>query len=148
MIDETQAIDASQVDPHEFARSIARTPDEQLREGIEGPLRGQILAEIFQRMEHHFRPASAQDAVIHWLITGRPDGAEDQWEVVITAGACTVSPEPKSDPRVTLKLDGVDFLKLVTGNANGPMLFMGGRLKIEGDLMFSTQIQSMFTIPG
>ena len=47
-----------------------------------------------------------------------------------------------------LKLDGVDFLKLVTGNANGPMLFMSGKLKIEGDLMFSAQIQSMFTIPG
>jgi putative sterol carrier protein len=146
--DDTQAIDASQVDPHEFARSIAQTPDEQLREGIEGPLRGQILAEIFQRMEHHFRPASAQDAVIQWVITGRPDGGEDHWEVVIAGGACTVSPEPKSEPRVTLKLDGVDFLKLVTGNANGPMLFMSGRLKIEGELMFSTQIQSMFTIPG
>jgi hypothetical protein len=24
---------------------------------------------------------------------------------------------------------------------------MSGKLKIEGDLMFSTQIQSMFTIP-
>ena len=48
----------------------------------------------------------------------------------------------------TLKLDGVDFLKLVTGNAIGPMLFMSGKLKIEGDLMFAAQIQSMFTIPG
>jgi putative sterol carrier protein len=148
VIDETQAIDASQVDPHEFARSIAQTPDEQLREGIEGPFRDQILAEIFQRMEHHFKPGTAQDAVIHWVVGGRPDGGEDHWEVVITDGACKTSPEPKSDPRVTLKLDGVHFLKLVTGNANGPMLFMSGKLKIEGDLMFSTQIQSMFTIPG
>jgi predicted lipid carrier protein YhbT len=49
---------------------------------------------------------------------------------------------------VTLKLDGLDFLKLVTGNANGPALFMSRKLKIEGDLMFSAQIQSMFTIPG
>jgi len=49
---------------------------------------------------------------------------------------------------VTLKLDGVDFIRLVTGNANGPMLFMSGKLKIEGDLMFSAQIPAMFTIPG
>ena len=49
---------------------------------------------------------------------------------------------------MTLKLDGVDFLKLVTGNADGPMLFMSGKLRIEGDLMFSAQIQSMFTLPG
>jgi putative sterol carrier protein len=49
---------------------------------------------------------------------------------------------------VTLRLDGVDFMRLVTGNASGPMLFMRRRLKIEGDLMFAVQIQSMFAIPG
>ena len=48
---------------------------------------------------------------------------------------------------MTLKMDGVNFLKLVSGNASGPMMFMSGKLKIEGDLMFSAQIQSMFTIP-
>jgi putative sterol carrier protein len=146
--DQTQQIDPSAVDAEEFARSVGQTPDEQLRQGIRGPMRGQILAEIFRRMEEHFRPASAQDAVIHWKIGGRPDGGEDHWEVVIGDRKCTASPEPKAEPRVTLKLDGVDFLKLVTGNANGPMLFMSGKLRIEGDLMFSAQIQSMFTIPG
>ena len=67
---------------------------------------------------------------------------------MIAIGACTTSNAPQHEPRVTLTLDGVDFLRLVTGNAAGPMLFMSGKLKIEGDLMFSTQIQSMFTIPG
>jgi putative sterol carrier protein len=42
----------------------------------------------------------------------------------------------------------VDFLKLVTGNAAGPMLFMTGKLKIEGDLMFAATVQSLFRIPG
>ena len=63
-------------------------------------------------------------------------------------GSCTVGKDPQHEPRVTLMLDAVDFMRLVTGNAAGPMLFMSGKLKIEGDLMFSTQIQSMFTIPG
>jgi putative sterol carrier protein len=143
-----QEIDTSAVDPQEFAQNIAKTPDDQLREGMSGPLREQILAEIFQRMEEHFKPGSAQDAVIHWRIGGRSDGGEDRWEVVIADGKCNTSSEPQSEPRVTLRLDGVDFLKLVTGNANGPMLFMSGKLKIEGDLMFSAQIQSMFRIPG
>jgi putative sterol carrier protein len=146
-VSDTQ-IDASAVDAEEFARNIGQTPTEKLREGMEGPLREQIIAEIFQRMEEHYRPGSGADAVIHWAITGRPDGEHDHWEVVIAEQKCTVSPSPQADPRVTLRLDGVDFLKLVTGNANGPTLFMSGKLKIEGDLMFSTQIQSMFTIPG
>jgi putative sterol carrier protein len=147
-IDEMQEMEASEVDPQEFARTIAQTPDDRLREGIGGPLRDQILEEIFNRMEEHFRPGGAQHAVIHWRIAGRADGGEDHWEVVIKEGACTTSRDPASEPRVTLALDGVDFLKLVTGNANGPMMFMSGKLKIEGDLMFSTQIQSMFTIPS
>ena len=52
---DTQQIDASAVNAEEFARSIGETPEEKLREGMEGPLREQIIAEIFQRMERHFR---------------------------------------------------------------------------------------------
>jgi putative sterol carrier protein len=144
---ETESIDTSAVDPEEFARNIGKTTDEQLREAMASPLRAQIISEIFKRMEEHYRGGGAQSAVIHWRITGRPDGGEDHWEVVVADGSCSTSPEPTSDPRVTLTLTGADSLKLVTGNASGPMMFMTGKLKIEGDLMFSAQIQSMFTIP-
>jgi putative sterol carrier protein len=146
--DEAEQVDASAVDAEEFARNIGQTPDAELREAMRGPLRDQIVAEIFRRMEEHYRPGSGQDAVIHWRITGRDDGGEDRWEVVVADGRCTTSPEPAAEPRVTLKLGGAEFLKLVTGNANGPMMFMSGKLKIEGDLMFSAQIQSMFMIPS
>jgi putative sterol carrier protein len=147
-IEQMQGIDASAVDPEQFARTIGQMSENQLRDAMSGPMRDRIMAEVFRRMEEHFRGGSGTDAVIHWRITGRPDGGQDHWEVVIRDGKCSTSSEPTSDPRVTLKLDGVDFLRLVTGNANGPMLFMSGKLKIEGDLMFSAQIQSMFRIPG
>jgi putative sterol carrier protein len=145
--DGAEAIDTSAVDSGEFARNIEKTPDDQLREAMAGPLRDQIIGEIFKRMEQHYR-GGGQSGVIHWKITGRSDGGEDHWEVVVADGACSASSKPESEPRVTLTLSGVDFLKLVTGNAGGPMMFMSGKLKIEGDLMFSTQIQSMFRIPG
>jgi putative sterol carrier protein len=147
-IEQMEGIDAAAVDPEQFAQTIGQISEDRLRKAMSGPLREQIVAEVFRRMEEHFRGGSATEAVIHWRITGRPDGGEDHWEVVIHDGKCATSSEPKSEPRVTLKLDGVDFLRLVTGNANGPMLFMSGKLKIEGDLMFSAQIQSMFRIPG
>ena len=45
-------------------------------------------------------------------------------------------------------MDGADFLRLVyEGNAQGPMLFMNGRLTIEGDMMFAASAASLFTIP-
>ena len=147
-IEQIESMDASAVDPEQFAQTIGQMPQGRLREAMSGPLRDQIEAEVFRRMEKHFRGGSGTEAVIHWRITGRPDGGEDHWEAVIRDGKCATSSQPSSEPRVTLKLDGVDFLRLVTGNANGPMLFMSGKLKIEGDLMFSAQIQSMFRIPG
>jgi putative sterol carrier protein len=141
-----ESIDTSAVEPEEFARTIGKTPDHQLREAMQGPMREQIIGEIFKRMKEHYRGGS-QSAVIHWKITGRPDGGEDVWEAVVADGACSTGSEPGSEPRVTLKMDGVNFLKLVSGNAAGPMMFMTGKLKIEGDLMFAAQIQSMFAIP-
>ena len=146
----TGQVDFSSIDPEHVAGAISSITDEQLREGLSGPQREAIIGEVFRRMEAHFKPSSAAgvDAVIHWRITGRPNGDLDHYEVVLRDGACTASNEPQHEPRVTLTLDGVDFMRLVTGNAAGPMLFMSGKLKIEGDLMFSTQIQSMFTIPG
>jgi len=148
MSTETDGIDFAAVDPTEFARTVGQTPDAELREAMRGPMRGEILAEVFRRMEQHFRPGSGSDAVIHWTITGEDGAEEDRWEVVVGGGKCTVRTDLASEPRVTLKLDGVNFLRLVTGNAIGPMLFMSGKLKIEGDLMFAAQIQSMFVLPG
>jgi putative sterol carrier protein len=147
---EGQQADFSGMDPAEVGRMISSVPDEQLREGMASPAREQIIAEVFRRMEEHFKPASARgvNAVVHWKITGRPDGGADHWEVAVADGKCTTTDEPKQTPRVTFTLDGVDFLRLVTGGAAGPVLFMSGKLKIEGDLMFSANLPAMFTIPS
>jgi putative sterol carrier protein len=138
------------MDPEQVTGLVSSATDEQLREALDGPQREAILGEVFRRMEEHFRPASAQgvDAVVHWKIGGAPGGGHDHYEVVVREGTCTTTAEPAHEPRVTLALDGVDFMRLVTGNASGPALFMTGRLKIQGDLMFSARIQSLFTIPG
>lgn len=144
------AVDTSQVDPEEFARNISKASDEQLAEAMASDLRPTILNEIFSRMEEHFRPERARDtdAVIHWRIGGGPGGSEDHYEVAVCDGKLTYTDQPSEEPRVTFKLDGAAFLRLVTGNASGPMLFMTGRLKIEGDMMFAPQVQSLFKIPG
>lgn len=142
-------IDPESVDPAEFAKSIATTPDEQLAEGMRSELRGQILSEIFRRMEEHVDETRAKgiEAVMHWKITGGPEDSVDHWEAVVADGTCKVSDEPSRSPRVTFTIDGVNFLKLVTGNADGPQLFMTGGLKIEGDVMFAAQAAGLFEIP-
>jgi putative sterol carrier protein len=48
---------------------------------------------------------------------------------------------------VTLTTDVLSFVKLTAGKAKGPQLFMTGKLKISGDLMFATRIMDFFEVP-
>jgi putative sterol carrier protein len=143
-------LDTSAIDPNEFARNLAQASDEQLDQLMSSELRPQILEEIFGRMEQHFRADTARDteAVIHWRIKGGSDDGYDRYETVIADGACTVNKGYESqEARVTFTIGGGDFLKLVTGNAAGPTLFITGKLKIKGDMMFAASAAGLFTIP-
>lgn len=140
----------SDFDAGQLAEMVATASDEQLAEGMNDPeSRKATLDEIFRRMAEHVEPAKARgnDAVIHFKILDAPDGDYDHYEVVLADGACSVSDEPSTEPRVTFKIGPIDFLRLVSGNAAGPMLFMSGKLKIEGDLMYASTMTSLFRIP-
>ena len=140
--------DLSKLSAEDFAALVSQASDEQLAEIMEGPQRDVALREIFARMAEHFDPARAKgDSVVHFKIVGRPDGGSDDFEVIVRDGKCEVSEDLASEPRVTLKVEPVPFLKLISGQASGPELFMSGKLKIEGDLMFAPQIATMFRIP-
>ena len=109
-----------------------------------------ILDEIFKRMAEHVEPEkiAGTDATIHFKITDKPGGGEDVYEAVIKDGSITVNEEPTTEePRVTIIAAPVPFLKLVTGQESGPAMFMTGKLKIKGDLMFASQMTSFFRIP-
>ena len=146
---EVEGIDFGHIDASQFASLVAQATDEQIAEGMQGPQREQILGEIFNRMAEYFNAdkAQGQEAVVHFKIGDRPEGGEDVYEVVVKDGALTVTDDPQQEPRVTLKTGAVDFMRLVSGSQSGPALFMTGKLKIEGDLMYASQIASLFRIP-
>jgi putative sterol carrier protein len=142
--------DLANLDAGQLAALAAGATDAQLTEGMSDPAaREAVLDEIFRRMAEHVDAAKAKgiDAVLHWKITDRPDGGMDHYEVVLKDGTCTVSDEPRGEPRVTFTVGPAAFLRLVSGAQPGPVLFMAGKLKIEGDLMFASQVATMFRIP-
>ena len=49
---------------------------------------------------------------------------------------------------MTIKVDGVHFLKLAANKASGPVLFMTGKLKLEGDVMLASRLTGFFRIPS
>ncbi|ADL43765.1 SCP2 sterol-binding domain-containing protein [Micromonospora aurantiaca] len=137
------------VGPKEFAQLVKSTPDAKINEIMSGEARGKILSEVFNRMPTLFRAdrAGATNAVIHWNITGRPDGGTDTYEIVIENGTCTVSETATRDPKLSLTMGPVEFLKIVSGGANPVMMFMTGKLKAKGDLGLAANIANLFDIP-
>ena len=150
MSDNNAAPDFANVDADQLAALAAGATDEQLAEGMSDPAaRQQILDEIFRRMSEHVEPEKAKgsDAVLHFKITDKPGGGDDVYEVELKDGVCTVSDEPSQEPKVTFTVGPAAFLRLVSGAQPGPVLFMSGQLKIEGDLMFASQVATFFRIP-
>ncbi|WP_431905905.1 SCP2 sterol-binding domain-containing protein [Micromonospora carbonacea] len=135
--------------PKEFAQLVKSTPDAKIVEVMSGELRGKVLSEVFGRMPKLFRAdrAGSTSAVIHWGITGRPDGGTDTYEIVVADGACTVNESPQHDPKLSLTMAPLDFLKIVSGGANPVMMFMTGKLKAKGDLGLAANIANLFDIP-
>ena len=142
-------IEPEGVDAVAFAGQVSQVSDDDLKALMSSDMRGQILDEIFRRMVEHFRPDRAHgvEAVIHWKILDRPDGNYDHYEFVIATGAASLNQPPTQDPTLEFKIGPVHFLRLVTGNAAGPMLFMTGKLKIKGDLALAARAPSFFEIP-
>lgn len=137
------------VQPAQFAAAIAAAPDHELAEGMASAARGQVLDEIFRRMEEHFDPNKSKklDLVIHFELTGAPNGEPDRYQVIIRDNTCKVGKETTEKPKLALKLDAVDFLKLATNNANGMNLYIGGKLKVDGNIILATRLEGLFAIP-
>ena len=141
--------DVSSLDSAAFAQLVKSASDAQLGEVMSGDARPKLLNEIFRRMPSLFRPERAGNinTVIHWNITGAPDGGEDTYELVIADGACTLSETPNHEPKLAVTVGPVDFLKVVSGNGNPVMMFMTGKLKAKGDLALASNIANLFAIP-
>ncbi|MEV4753792.1 SCP2 sterol-binding domain-containing protein [Micromonospora sp. NPDC049559] len=139
----------SSVDPKQFAQIVKSTPDDKIAQVMATDVRGKVLGEVFNRMPSLFRAdrAGSTNAVIHWNITGRPDGGTDTYEVIIENGTCRVSETPEQDPKLSLTMGPVEFLKVVSGGANPVMMFMTGKLKAKGDLGLAANIANLFDIP-
>lgn len=141
-------LDLAKMDPQNFARIISRASKDQVEAVTSRPgLRRRVLDEVFRRMEAHFRGdrAGATRAVVHFHLTGGP--ADEVYEVIIENATCAINKAATRDPRASVTLGPVEFLKLATGNASAPVLFMTGKLKVKGDLGFAAGFMSLFNIP-
>ena len=139
--------DPATISAEDFARLVGTMSDAQLGDAIHGIGTRRVLDRVFEQMRARFRSehATGVDAESQFVIR---DGADEHpYLVAIRGGRCDVRPERGKEPRVTLVAELLPFVQLVTGNAEGAQLFMTGRLRVAGDLVFALRLLSFFDRP-
>jgi hypothetical protein len=141
--------------PAGVARVLKHTPASTLSTIMSGDHRGEILDAIFATMPSLFRPerAGATSAVIHWHLTGRPDGGRDSYQLVIEDRTCTTAPLAGQDdpaarqPSLAVTMGAVEFLQLISGASNPAMMFLTGKIRATGDYALAAGFASLFDVP-
>lgn len=131
-----------------FSKWVKQASDDDVR-AVLADSRDDVLVPLVEGMPEVFRAdrAGTLDVVVHWRVTGRPDGGEDVFELRIAGGRCEVRPPGTPAPQLTLWLDALNFVKMTTGNAGARMLFLRGRLRARGDLGLVNRFPALFDVP-
>lgn len=131
-------------DPAVLAEAIKDLDDAALAEQVRGIGVDEVLQAIFKGMEEAFDPARAAgvESTIQYDVA--TEEGTKTWSVSFAGGKCTTSEGPATSPRLTLQIGLVDFIRLIFGQAQGPQLFMTGKIKLQGDMMFAMQMQGFF----
>jgi putative sterol carrier protein len=143
----------SQIDATDFA-SLSAAVEQHSGDEILAAIKEQpggfdeFLDQVFAGMQRSFNPSKAgdQQAAIQYEL-GTPDGPRS-YVMRIADGRCVWERGTAESPRVTIRIGVMDFLRLITGKANGVQLFMTGKLKVSGDLFFAQSFQAWFDRPS
>jgi putative sterol carrier protein len=134
-----------------FGRLVRDSSPERLEQLMRSPARKPILDGIFWQMPKQVDASQAEGlkTSIRWRISGRHDGGVDIYQLDFEDGHChVIRGKGGKDPRLTITLDGVEFLRLVSGNSDPMKAYFKGRIKVSGDVMVAAKLASLFRMPG
>lgn len=80
------------------------------------------------------------DVVIGWALSG--DEATEK-TMSIADGSLSVDDGLNDDANATISMDSDDFKAMMSGELNPMMAFMGGKVKIDGDMSAVMKIQGL-----
>lgn len=134
----------------ELKEAVSSRSKEGLLEYVtthEGGVDG-LLEQIFGNLPNAFRPDRAKDqqADFQYEIKA-PDGNVREYFVRVRDGVCESGQGRVEAPRVTMTVDVLDFLRLVTGKLNGMQAFLTGKVKLSGDMFYATKFETWFERP-
>jgi putative sterol carrier protein len=100
----------------------------------------EIFNEMQKRMDANPTKLAGIKAVYQFDINGADPGV---YSVAIADGKGVIAEGPHASPGITITMASDDFADLVGGKLNGMTAFMGGKLKVKGDMALAMQLQSL-----
>lgn len=86
---------------------------------------------IPERIKNNPDKVKGIDAIYEFNITGDGGGI---WSLDLTGGQQQVTTGSTGKARCTITMACDDFIQMVSGGLNPQMAFMGGKLKVAGDM--------------
>jgi hypothetical protein len=133
-----------------FERLVRDSSPQRLEQLMRSPARRPLLDGIFWQMPRQVDASVAAETTtaIRWVVTGRADGGSDVYQLVIEDGRARSERGETVESRLTVTLDGVEFLKLASGNSDPMKAYFTGRIQLSGDIMVAAKLAQMFRMPG
>ncbi len=134
-----------------FGRLVRDASPGRLEQLMRSPVRKPLLDGIFWQMPKQLDERQAQGVTtsIRWCLTGRTDGGTDTYQLELADGRARVTRgDHGPDPRLTVTLDAVAFLRLVSGNLDPMQAYFKGEIALTGDIMVAAKLATLFRMPG
>jgi putative sterol carrier protein len=101
------------------------------------------VEEVLTTMATNFNANAAKGmkAVYQFDLTGENGGKH---HFIIDDGKLERKAGAHEKPNITITMSASDFVDMTTGKLNPQMAFMGGKLKIAGDMGLAMKLQQVF----
>lgn len=101
------------------------------------------VKEAFTKMSEIFNPGAAQglNVTFQFDITGDGGGS---WNIGIKDSVCQIQEGTHEVPTVTLTMSCETWLAMVNKELNAMQAFIGGQLKVSGDIMLAQRVPELF----
>jgi putative sterol carrier protein len=101
------------------------------------------VVETFETMQEIFSSSAAagMDKTFQWNISGDEAGV---WALRIVNQTCELIEGGVEKPSITLSMLDKDWIAIAEGKLDAMNAFMGGKVKVSGDMMLAMRLQQLF----